>query len=294
MNDTPMKRFWRVIYPIGLYVLMQFGVVLAGELVVFAYVMMKNSAAGAAPDMLALVTEVTEIMVQYTYEFTVLSAVLTLPFLILFAWMDVRRKRKTGTLKRYARVPVWTYLLVIGLGVTVCIVGNNLVTFSGLMEVFDGYEDVAATLYKGQLLFEIIGIGLIVPATEEMIFRVLVYGRFREFVSPMIAGAVSSMAFAVFHGNVVQAVYAFLMGVVLCFAYERYHSFWAPYLLHASANILSVVVTEVPTLHPIVEEGPVFYVATLVCAVLVVLFMYLLDRHVNPKEIVEAQPQANV
>ena len=285
MNDSPLKRFWRVIYPLGLYIVMQLAVIFVVEMILFSFFMTQATASGSGLDMVRIVGQVTELLVGYTYEITVVSAVLTLPFLILFYRMDMKRTKRAGTYKTYEKVPLWQYLLVAGLGFCVCVAGNNLITFSGLMNVSDGYVAVTQALYKGQFWLELFGIGLVVPAVEELIFRGLMYKRFREFLSPVLSGVVTSLAFGVFHGNLVQGVYAFLISAALCFVLERYHSFFAPYILHGVANVISVIVSETAGLEIFFREGPVFYVTTLVCAALVVLFVYLIDKKVSPGQL---------
>ena len=284
MKDSPLKRFWRVIYPLALYLLIQFIVVLAAEMISFLTLTAQNAAAGTDPDIISMMEQVAEIITKYSYEITVISAVLTLPFLILFYYMDKKRKKQEGVYQVYSKIPVWQYLLAAGLGFSICIAGNNIITFSRLTALSDGYKQVSEVLYQGRLWFELLGIGLLVPATEEMIFRGLLYSRFREFLGPVVSGVTTSLAFALFHGNLVQGVYAFFIGAALCLVYERYHSFWAPYILHATANVVSVIATETPALNQFFVEGPVFYVTTAVCSVLVVLFVYLVDKKVMPQE----------
>lgn len=44
--------------------------------------------------------------------------------------------------------------------------------------------------------------------------------------------------------NVVQGIYAFLLGILLAWICEKYQTIWAPILFHAAANLLSVICTE--------------------------------------------------
>ena len=116
------------------------------------------------------------------------------------------------------------------------------------------------------------------PVVEELIFRGLAYKRMREYASPLMAGITTSMLFAVFHGNLVQGVYAFLLGALLCYVYEKYHSFWAPVLLHAAANVISVLASETSVFDFLYSGRGIFFAFTLIVCVLVVVFVYLTER----------------
>ena len=78
--------------------------------------------------------------------------------------------------------------------------------------------------------------GILAPITEEILFRGLVqrsmmpYGRnFAIFVS--------SLTFGLFHGNLVQAPFAFLVGLVLGYVAAEYSVLWAM-VLHMINNML--------------------------------------------------------
>lgn len=73
----------------------------------------------------------------------------------------------------------------------------------------------------GSLMFSLITVAIIVPITEELFFRGLIYGRLRQAMRPMVAILISSIIFGIFHGNVVQGVYAFVIGYILALVYEK-------------------------------------------------------------------------
>ncbi len=98
-------------------------------------------------------------------------------------------------------------------------------------------------LFQSDLLIQVIGIGIFVPFVEEVIFRGLVYGKLRRRFSWWAAAAVSAGFFAFYHGNVIQIVYAFPMGLLLAWAYERWGCLLAPVLIHVGANLLGILET---------------------------------------------------
>ena len=83
---------------------------------------------------------------------------------------------------------------------------------------------------------------IIVPIIEEMFFRGLIYGRLRQAMKPIVAIFISSLLFGIFHGNIVQGVYAFFIGFVLALVYEKTGALWLSMLGHALINTIGVAV----------------------------------------------------
>ena len=53
------------------------------------------------------------------------------------------------------------------------------------------------------------------------------------------AAFASSLLFGLIHLNVLQAIFAFALGLVLCYAYERSGSIWTPIFLHTFINAMA-------------------------------------------------------
>ena len=70
-------------------------------------------------------------------------------------------------------------------------------------------------------------------AAEEMIFRIIGYGGLRDEMGPAAPPLSSALFFEPFSGNLVQGIYAGLLGLILAFIMERYHSMTAVWLTHA-------------------------------------------------------------
>ena len=51
----------------------------------------------------------------------------------------------------------------------------------------------------------------------------------------------SAIVFGIYHLNVVQAVYAFFLGLFFAWVYDRYDSLWAPITAHMSANLFVIL-----------------------------------------------------
>lgn len=118
---------------------------------------------------------------------------------------------------------------------------NNLIVITGLDRLLTGYEEVSDIIYASPLWVQLSMSGLLIPATEEMIFRGLGYQALRTRYSAAVSMVVSAFLFGAFHGNLLQAVYAFAVGLVLAWCCEAGGGVWAAYLAHGAANIASIL-----------------------------------------------------
>ena len=194
------------------------------------------------------IVQVSNLLVRYTVECTTAGALTGLLFGLLLYWKD--RMRVGGSEDLYPEsfwAPGGTspaaYLPLMGLGIFLSVALNNLVNLLGIPLQNDGFQTTSALVYQAPLWMQIAGLGILVPLSEEVLFRGLLYRRLRDFAGVGASLLLSSLGFAFIHGNLVQGVYAFLLGLALGYVYERYRCLWAPLLLHALANITALVVT---------------------------------------------------
>ena len=103
------------------------------------------------------------------------------------------------------------------------------------------YQQAAQITYSAGFLVQIIGLGIVIPIAEELMFRGILYKRFRERQGFWYSALWSALLFSFIHSNTTQMIYAFLLGVLLSYLYEKFGSFRAPVVLHILLNTGSVV-----------------------------------------------------
>ena len=94
------------------------------------------------------------------------------------------------------------------------------------------------------LLMMIFWMGIVAPAAEEMIFRWLIYLRFRDHFSVLVSAVISAAFFGIYHGNVLQAVYAFVLGGIFAWFLEMGGNKWTSVLMHIGANTWILIFSE--------------------------------------------------
>lgn len=203
----------------------------------------------------------------------------------IFWWMhnrDLKQDRIDGVLVDRGKVPAALYALLVIAGAASCLGASNMISMSGLVEASESYSSAVEVLYSSGIAGEMIVMGVIAPVTEELLFRGLVYRRFKEFTPVIPAMIWASLIFALLHGNLVQGIYAFVAGFLLCYVYERYGSMAAPIIMHMASNMIAVIASETGVLKFMYGSVGMFYGFTFVCCLIVVAVVYLIERYVRP------------
>lgn len=116
--------------------------------------------------------------------------------------------------------------------------GNLLLELSGAIRASEAYGALAQAQYAVSLPLGLVYFGFITPLSEELLFRGIFHGAFRRFLKLPLAMLASAALFAIYHGNIVQGVYAFVMGGLIVYAYEYFGDFRMPVYVHMLANLL--------------------------------------------------------
>lgn len=81
------------------------------------------------------------------------------------------------------------------------------------------------------------------PLAEETIFRGYIFGATRQYLGRWPAILINSAIFALIHGHVPALLGLFVLAVFLSLVYERTGSLWAPIMLHAAFNSITIIWT---------------------------------------------------
>lgn len=206
-----MQLLWKIFYPVFIYMLI-------------------NTA------MVTVCTTADPLLVS------LLSALLAIPILAYFFLQDQKFRGRTVAA---ASLPIGAGIVIVVSGMVLCVLVNALLEISRLAELFPGYHQAMEQLYIPSLGMQTVAAGIVIPVVEELMFRGLGFSRIRDSKGFFLSAFVSSLFFAIYHGNVVQGVYAFLLGMVMCFFYERYKTILAPILFHIVANLTSIYITAI-------------------------------------------------
>ncbi len=274
-EEKPLRILWRIIYPsLTFCAVSTLGSVLF-LLGILAYLYIQGMT-----DAETAITLWTEMFSRNSCLLTIGVALVSIPLMLWFMHWDKARK---GGVTRYCRVSAIYYVMALFLGACVSMTVNNLMSLSGLMEIYTkALEEIGAALYQGNIWMELMGIGLIAPVAEEMVFRALTMGRMREHLGAFLSIFLSSVIFAACHGNLIQGIYAFILGLLLGYAYEKYHHLLAPIAIHAGANVMSVLVSETGCMDVLYQNTTICLGGTAIFAAISVAMIGVIQYRVDP------------
>ena len=184
---------WRELYPAGIHYLI-------GQILGSAVLLWLTGHVGNAQ----------ERYYSYTLVITGLTGVLVM-FPAVYFYRKDRIGRLIGGLTSVEeqRLSIPEMLLLLAAGAGFAQYANVLVAILQNW-ISSSYGETMTKITSGKSLFMMIfWMGIIAPVAEEMIFRWLIYLRLRDHFSVLFSAVISAAFFGIYHGNVLQAVYAF-------------------------------------------------------------------------------------
>lgn len=250
---------WRSLYPVLVYLCIQFAVsmICAFGIAMAAWAM--YSGAGYAD----LETYIMNRVAEETLMVLLASMMVSIP---VFGWLyyrDVQKKKQSGWSEEGFSLTegrlLWTAVGCAALAMF-C---NGAISLLPLAQWSDSYEEVSETLYSGNVWIRIACVGLFGPVVEELVMRGLLYQRLRSMMRPGAAMFWSALAFGIIHGNIVQGVYAFLVGLFFAWLMEYSHRILIPIAGHMAANLFVLLLEDCSLLEIIYGSVPVFLTTTI-------------------------------
>ncbi len=234
------KQIIGIILPMLIYFIVQTGVVFIAECIFGAYYYFHKVATVIAKSM------IYSTLNKYILLLNLIAGIISIPIFAYLMKRDIDKERQEKTFKRYEKVNSLKYLLIIPFGLFSMEWANMFVSILQMFMpdfMLNSYTQTEQAIYGSSIVIQIMAAGIIAPIVEELVFRGLVYKRLTKIADIKIAAVLSAVLFGVYHNNWVQAPYAFIIGLLAVFLYERYKSVVAPILFHMSANLTSVILS---------------------------------------------------
>ena len=246
-----MKKLFKALGITSLYFLLyvgiQFMVSIIFVIIVSMQLAIKMMVESGDMDSNLLTQQATDQTLKYAMLMIIIGGILFL--LALWLVFFVRKKNYfQGISLKKIQIKSIVPLIFIG-------VSFNLV-ISGVMALIpfpkswlDSYMESYSATESGNVVIAIIATVLMAPIVEEVIFRGLIYARLKRGMPIAFAAVISSVIFGLMHGNLIWGSYAFVLGLVLVWTFERFKSITANILVHFSFNLAGVLlgyVTEIP------------------------------------------------
>lgn len=227
------------------YMLIQVGVSLV-YMFILGIVMAALGGAGGVEDLDA---QVTAIYMEQVSVIFIISGVIALAAIFLILFLTYKKGRwqmaRILTLPRHLRGgrAVGVLALCFAAGLTFNAGFVALIELIPVPEAWlEANEESVGAVMQGSLLAALLATSVIAPLVEELLFRGIFYTSLRDALpvrrraAMLIAGAVVSIVFGIYHGNILQGIYTALFSVLLVAIYEMTGTVWGPVAMHMGFN----------------------------------------------------------
>jgi hypothetical protein len=213
-----MRKIWRLLYPLLIYELLSFAVVF-----------------------LASVFYLPVSMLGMTFAIDLLCIPV---FWVLYqddACKRRRREAEIGKQKLPMRVDILIWVIS-GTAALAFLSSELLTHMTWLIEFSERYQEVNDAILADSLLMQLLAAVVVAPVVEELLMRGLLFGRLKDLMPAKAAIVCSAILFGIFHGNLVQGIHGFLVGLFLALLMERFDDLRVPILAHMAANLTTLLV----------------------------------------------------
>lgn len=239
-----VKAFFAAIGYMLIALLSQLSVSIIGGIVIVAFYTINQmgkiteGASSINPDL----DSILETTLSLTNIFLLVSSILTVS--IIFLIYKVRKKNCSKELQIRKTKNFNIYFAII-LGISCWLFNSgvlSLVEEAGLFSSqFEYTENILAPLSSGSIILSIITVGIIAPFTEEFLFRGVIFNTLSKKISIKWTIIIQAILFGVFHFNLVQGVYATLLGLVFGYITYKTKSLWPAVIIHMVNNTIATI-----------------------------------------------------
>ena len=242
---TKPLKVWPILYPALIF---YFGRAIGENLGVYLLAMLLNKIPMEIADKLVIWAEKGVSISALSGNGTALVAAISFLFAGVVSWFlfgktDLKKAAKDRALKHSLLKAPLDYAALLAGATCVGLGVNFVLSLVGFTDAAASYTDAATVQYSATVWVGLLLNVLLVPFAEELIFRGVLYNRLKESLDYRRAIIVSALFFAIYHQNIVSGVYAFLLGCVIAFCYEKTGRFWVPVLVHALCNAAAYICT---------------------------------------------------
>lgn len=242
MKQTLHYKIWMIAYPLGIYYVVATITMFIAEFLL-----------GSGDE-------------QYMLCQIIASGV-TIPFVYRFYRQDQIQWGIDKPDKWISKEHMTNILWIIPIAALIAIGLNNVIQMSPLITMSASFTEASNAFYGSTFALEVLGSACITPLLEELLYRGIIFGRLRKLVGLIPSVLISSFIFAFMHFNLVQFIYAFLLGIVLALCMERCGHMYGAVAAHITANGIAVIRTETGFLQNTVDKTPFAITISIVCLV---------------------------
>jgi len=171
-----------------------------------------------------------------------ISSGATIPFLTALWKQDTDAEKVVyGKVKKSLRQYVCQIVLSC-VAIGACGVAlNNFIAMTPLVDASASFQTANENFFSGGVLLQILASCVVVPVAEELLFRGIVLKRGTMLAGEGMGILYSAVLFGIIHMNLVQFIYAVLLGALLAVIVAKTRRVSLAVLGHATANLIAIL-----------------------------------------------------
>lgn len=285
-TNPNMKYIWFMFLPILVVVAIQYAVIIGDVIFLFA----KNILSSQEVDKDATIEFIMNSDFKQPMNQAYMTLIQYLIYILVFGiWYykafckdaNIFGNNDFNSIANYVKNKLLTiksiFIIIAGYMAQLFVDGILTLVQPHFQNTFDNYGKMVDSITGAKSSFVMIfAVILVAPIGEELLFRGLIQSYGLKNFAPVLAIGLQGLIFGLYHGNIIQGIYAFFMGVVLGFVAYKLESIIPAILLHVSINASLLLVPE------IFYEGTGRTIATtIVTGAIFVVMIWLVVRKKN-------------
>lgn len=182
-------------------------------------------------------TGIEDVNPQVDYCLMVMAVMITI--IPLYLWY--RKLGNNGVVEQVNLKEVITLknigiYLMMGIGCQFLVSGVLSLLRPLLQTLFASYDVTISSILPANTIIVGVYVIIIGPVFEELMLRGILFNRLRYGISFIAANIIQAAAFGIYHFDIIQGLYAFVLGLLLGYVYEKTRTLLAPILAHVFIN----------------------------------------------------------
>jgi membrane protease YdiL (CAAX protease family) len=185
------------------------------------------------------------ISIDTTHLF-IMGIIAILAYLPVFAvWYQKLIKNEKRNLRNFYKdiLNFKNFICIIALGLSLQFVLVFIASYIYTLkpEWFASYHELMSSIVEVSLFLKFISIVILGPMVEELVFRGVILKKSIDVMPFIAANILQSLLFGIAHGNMLQGLYTFLLGLFLGYIYIKTKTIIAPMGVHMAFNLSSII-----------------------------------------------------
>lgn len=165
-----------------------------------------------------------------------IADILMLPMLIPLYYAF---KKKHNIISNVVKVPEILHLIPVAF--SICIICNILLQYLPFEEENEVSKEIFELVEKYNVFVVIFIVSILIPIVEEILFRGYFFDAITIVSNKTIAIIITSIGFAIIHGNLTQGIYALVAGLFFGLVKSKYNKVIYTVIMHLVMNFCSII-----------------------------------------------------